>query len=180
MKNLKKKIVALALIIIILFNLSSTSIAGTIKIFKNDNKKEEIVRSETEEKNESTEKIIGEQIEKRKINEKYFKLNNGNTLVAIYPTKVHYEKNGKMVEINNTLEEKNESTYKNKNNIYEVNFAKRNKEDNNILSVKYEGNEINLQLKSATKDIIQGNKSENEEKVKEVQAKIERKVKLQN
>jgi hypothetical protein len=59
-----------------------------------------------EEKTErSRTKVIGEIEEKRGVTEKHFLLENGNTIATIYPNNIHYEKDGKFLDIDNTLEE---------------------------------------------------------------------------
>lgn len=76
--------------------------------------------------------VVGEDIEKRTLNEKHFLLSDGSKMAAIYPEEVHYEKNGKLLDIDNTLvkEEKDgESVYTNKANKFTVEFANDTKDD---------------------------------------------------
>lgn len=56
--------------------------------------------------NYKTTQILREQVEKRKTNEKHFLLEDGTEVVAIYPSNIHYKENGKLVDVDNTLEGK--------------------------------------------------------------------------
>ena len=53
-------------------------------------------------------KIVGEDVSKRTENEKHFLLEDGSMIAAVYPENVHYEKDGKLEEIDNTLVEQQE------------------------------------------------------------------------
>ena len=61
---------------------------------------------------------MGEIVEKRKLNEKHFLQEDGNVIATIYPSNVHYEENGELLDIDNSLEEikDEEENYKNKKN----------------------------------------------------------------
>ena len=141
-----------------------------------------------EEKEEA--EIIGEDTEKRTLNEKHFMLKDGSMIAAIYPDNIHYEKDGKLEEIDNTLIEKTneksktkEETYENKENSFKVNFNKKSKNDS-LVSVEKDGFVINWFMESTTKKEIK-NKTEIEE-VKEVitekisaETKLEEKIKIE-
>lgn len=86
---------------------------------KVDVEKEETKQEETEEKTEQSK--LGQEVnnrtglqvqdtkeivEKRKLNEKHFLQKDGSIVASVYPMNVHYELNGKLEDINNSLEEK--------------------------------------------------------------------------
>jgi len=82
-------------------------------------------------------KIIGENVEKRTRNEKHYILEDGTQIATVYPSNVHYEENGELLDIDNSLEEikDEEENYKNKKNSFEVKFAKKsNKSNSNYAS----------------------------------------------
>ena len=62
-----------------------------------------------------------ELINKRKPREKHFLQENGTIIAKIYDTDIHYKKNGKYEEIDNTLVKKN-GCFCNKSNDYKVQF----------------------------------------------------------
>ncbi len=79
---------------------------------------EETKQGETEEKTEQIEieqevnnrtglqvQDTKELVEKRKLNEKHFLQKDGSIVASVYPMNVHYELNGKLEDINNSLEE---------------------------------------------------------------------------
>lgn len=68
-----------------------------------------------------------ELIEKRKPREKHFLQEDGTIIAKIYNEDIHYMKNGKYEEIDNTLVE-NENYYINSKNSYKVQFGKTRKE----------------------------------------------------
>lgn len=116
---------------------------------------------------ESTE-IIGEIVEKRTLNEKHFLRKDGNIVAAIYPTNVHYEQEGQLLDINNSLEETNEDgeTYENKYNNIKVKFSKKSNK-NKLVKLVIKNHEIKWALKNSNKvNATQINKDiENEEKL---------------
>jgi len=184
MKNVTEKIIASILMFVMIFNFGSVSLAEGLKLakVKGENPEEQqLVDSITEE--EKLE-IVGEQLDKRKLNEKHFILSNGSTLVAKYSENVHYEKDGKMIDIDNSLKEaqlENETVYRNKSNSYEVDFAKTSEEDKKIASLKSEGYEINWLMQSVQKETQKEEKTQEkekkkEEKTKEKISKVEAKV----
>lgn len=66
--------------------------------------------SQTQAKeNYKTTQILKEQVEKRKTNEKHFLLEDGTEVVAVYPSNIHYKENGKLVDVDNTLEGKKDA-----------------------------------------------------------------------
>ena len=64
-----------------------------------------------------------ELIEKRKPREKHFLQENGEIIAKIYGEDIHYLKNGKYEEIDNTLIQ-DENGFSNKSNSYKVHFNK--------------------------------------------------------
>ncbi len=155
MKNVTEKIIAFILMFVMIFNFGSVSLAEGLKLAqgKEDSLEEPVITNSNTEEEEL--EIVGEQIDKRKLNEKHFTLSNGSTLVAMYSENVHYEKDGKMVDIDNSLEEvqlENETVYKNKSNSYKANFAKTSKEDNELVTIESDGYKINWLMQSAQKE----------------------------
>ena len=49
-------------------------------------------------------RILREETEKRKTNEKHYTLEDGTKLVTMYPANIHYKENGKLVDVDNSLE----------------------------------------------------------------------------
>ena len=49
-------------------------------------------------------RILREETEKRKTNEKHYILEDGTKLVTMYPANIHYKENGKLVDVDNSLE----------------------------------------------------------------------------
>ena len=90
-----------------------------------------------------------ELIEKRKPREKHFLQEDGTIIAKIYDDDVHYLKDGKYEEIDNTLIEEKEN-YVNKSNSFKTFFGK---EDNSekIIKLQKDGHFINIQLKQSEK-----------------------------
>ena len=114
--------------------------------------------------------IIGEIIEKRTLNQKYFIQKDGNIITTIYPSNIHYEENGQLVDINNSLEEssEDEETYKNKGNSFQVKFAKKSNK-NNLVKLHIEGHNVKWSLQNSNKvnaTKLNNDSNETEEKFK--------------
>ncbi len=87
-----------------------------------------------------------ELIEKRKPREKHFLQKDGTILAKIYDSDIHYLKNGKYEEIDNTLE-KRKNIYRNKKNDYRVTFKSNGK--NSLVKMAKGKYYIDLKLKYA-------------------------------
>lgn len=87
-----------------------------------------------------------ELINKRKRNEKHFLQEDGTIVAKIYGDDVHYLKNGKYEEIDNTLVEDGDS-YTNKSNDYKIHFEKKSK--NSLMNLEKESHYLNIKLKEA-------------------------------
>lgn len=158
MKKIIEKIIAITLVFVMIFNFSSVVLAEGVKIFK---EKEPTIVTQNMKQEEL--EIIGEDISKRKLNEKHFILNDGTTLIAMYPENVHYEKNGKMEDIDNSLQEtqvEKETVYKNRSNSYKAEFSKNSNENNKLVSLESDGHKISWLMEGAQK----ANKKIEEEK----------------
>lgn len=104
-----------------------------------------------------------ELIEKRKFREKHFLQKDGIIRAEIYPTDVHYLKNGKYEEIDNTLVKKN-GTFINKENDYQVEFKEddkkslmKMKKDSHYIDFKLENentNQVKLKKKKLSKTVV--------------------------
>lgn len=66
---------------------------------------EEHLEKETKERQKTEPIIIGELEEERTYTEKHFLRSDGSIVASIFPSNVHYEKNGKFLDVDNTLEE---------------------------------------------------------------------------
>lgn len=70
--------------------------------------------------------IVGEVIEKREVNKKVYRKEDGSYEVAVYPVPVHFKKDGKWEDIDNTLKKTkrgSEGIYKNQKNNYTLELA---------------------------------------------------------
>ena len=102
-----------------------------------------------------------ELIEKRKPREKHFLQGDGTIVAEVYDDDVHFLKNGKYEEIDNTLIEK-DGYYVNKNNSFKVEFNKQLESD--IVRIELNEHYLNIKLqnneRTSFKKII-GSKSKN-------------------
>ncbi|MBQ6282303.1 MAG: DNRLRE domain-containing protein [Bacilli bacterium] len=96
-----------------------------------------------------------ELLEKRKPREKHFLREDGTVKVCLYNEDIHYLKNDKYVEIDNTLIEQDDF-YVNKSNSYSVKFNK--KETNNLLEIEQDNYYLKLKLLNSKIDKIDINK----------------------
>lgn len=83
-------------------------------------------------------------LEKRRPREKHFLQKNGEIIAKIYSEDVHFFKNGKYEEIDNTLIE-DEEGYTNKQNSYKVHFNKNT--DKGIMKMETSGYYLDIKLK---------------------------------
>jgi len=98
--GIKIKTIAVLLVFVMVFNLFPQIVFAVISEVRNSSVKEPPVITEEKEV-----KILREDISKRTANYKYFEMEDGTEMVAMYESPVHYEKDGKLEEINNELEE---------------------------------------------------------------------------
>ena len=143
-----KKTIALVLVCVMVFNLFPNIVIGIKDISSNEIFEETIAEISTKEETN----IIGEEIEKRKLNEKHFFLEDGTMLLAIYPENIHYEKNGKLEDIDNTLIEV-DGVYENKANSFKTIFEKNAQKDK-LAKINMDGFEIKWAFESTEKDEI--------------------------
>ncbi len=68
-----------------------------------------LAKQESQDETYKTKKIIAEDVDKRTSNEKHYILEDGTRVVAIYPSNVHYQEDGKFIDIDNTLETKTDT-----------------------------------------------------------------------
>ena len=91
-------------------------------------------------------------LDKRKEREKHFLKENGDIVAHVYDEDIHFLKDGKFEEIDNTLIDDDEY-YTNKENAYKVWFNKNSKTD--IMQMKINDHYINIRLKEGNDtDII--------------------------
>ncbi|MBR0577364.1 hypothetical protein KCG48_13690, partial [Proteiniclasticum sp. BAD-10] len=73
-------------------------------------------------------KILREVVDKRERNVKHFLREDWTTLAAVYPDEVHFEEQGKLVEMDNRLESGTDElgtlVLQNRKNAFQVRFAK--------------------------------------------------------
>ncbi len=170
-KNILKKILTILIVFITIFQFFPPVV---LAIQVNDNyiqSTEEINEKQESNTGESKqitfsnveEKILGEDISKRKLNEKHFVLENEMILATTYPYNVHYKENGEFKDIDNSLQEikntdmdskdnleNSESIYENKNNIFKIRFAKKSNH-NKLVSLTYNQNKISWGMQDANK-----------------------------
>ena len=84
----------------------------------------------------------------RKLNEKHFLKEDGTIEARIYPDNVHYLKDNKYIEINNTLKLEN-NRYINKDNDLKVSFAKDSNEE--LLEVKKSKHYLKFRINNCNK-----------------------------
>lgn len=174
MKKFLGKIIAFTVVFVMIFNFSSVTLATGLDTITKEKQNEEPMQ--TQKANQKEVNIIGEDKSKRKLNEKHFILSDGTTLVAMYSENVHFENNGKMEDIDNSLEKtqlEDSEVYRNKSNSYKVEFAKNTKENTKIVNLESDGYGINWFMEGAQK---QSKEIKNEEKSQEKEAKVNAKV----
>lgn len=88
-----------------------------------------------------------ELIEKRRAREKHFLQSDGTIVAKMYDRDVHYLKNGKYEEIDNTLVE-DEEGYVNKANDYKIHFKKKCK--NSLMKMEKDNHYLDIRLKEST------------------------------
>ena len=84
-------------------------------------------------------------LEKRKAREKHFLREDGTFKAIVYNDDIHYLKNGKYEEIDNTIVEE-EDFYTNKSNSYKVKFGKKDKK--NLMEIEKDGYYLKIKLKN--------------------------------
>ncbi len=97
-----------------------------------------------------------ELIEKRKLNEKHFLQEDGTIVAKVYSSNVHYLKDGKYEEIDNTLIKK-EDYYTNKKNDYKVLFKEQGKDS--LMRMEQENNYLDIKLKQSNDSKIRKQRS---------------------
>ena len=150
------KIISTILTTIILLQICSPIALGIKETenLQNDINEEYVENKDAENSinDSSSTEIIGEITEKRTLNQKHFLQSDGTILTGIYPTAVHYEENGKLVDIDNSLEDVNEDNgmYQNKNNIFKVKFSKKSNK-NNLVKLNIKNHNIKWALLNSNK-----------------------------
>lgn len=116
------KAIAILLVFVMAFHVSSNLVFGAQATIDTKENKEVTGYKETSvgveklsKEDPITEKeaeVIGEDESKRELNTKYYKMSDGSTIVAVYPMNIHYEKDGKLEDIDNTIKLELESDRK--------------------------------------------------------------------
>ena len=167
----KLKVIAILIIIVMTFNfftpitygvnvLKQRSTTNTNEAISTQSEKEnneqlgEPYREPIRSKEYDTPLIVGEDIEKRTLDTKYFLLSNGDTIAAKYSSNVHYEKDGKLENINNSLingtDDEKDSVLENKSNNFKIKFAKKTNK-NKLLTLQMNNIKIKWSLENANK-----------------------------
>ena len=81
-------------------------------------------------------KIVEEMTDKRTEFTKQFLMDNGLFIAAVYNEAVHFEKDGKWTEIDNTLKAQLNGTYTNTAGVWNVSFPNQLTKDNRISVTK--------------------------------------------
>ena len=92
-----------------------------------------------------------ELIEKRSPREKHFLQEDGTIIAEIYDDDVHYFKDGKYEEIDNTLIEEQEN-YVNKSNSFKVSFKKESKDE--LMRMESAEHYLNIKLKGKKNSVL--------------------------
>ena len=125
------KTIAIILTSIMILQLFPAIVFGVQRL-DNSQENTSVIKENQENDVQSSTEIVGEILEKRTLNQKHFLQDDGTIISTVYPSNIHYEKDGKLVDIDNSLEEKNEDEgiYQNKNNDFKIKFAKKSNKNN--------------------------------------------------
>ncbi len=149
------KAISVIVIISMILNLVPLSVYGKESIVEKF-KEEDRVITDTQSKVE----IKGEIIDKREKNIKYFLLDNNTIEAEIYKDAVHYMKDGKWEDIDNSLSEADDidgqKINENNSNNFKVKFANKAK-DNKLISIKSDKIDMKWSLQGAEKVKVQIN-----------------------
>ncbi len=99
-----------------------------------------------------------ELLNKRKKREKHFLREDGTIIAKIYNEDIHYKKNGKYEEIDNTLIKK-KGCYTNTNNDFKVSFNEQGIES--LMKISRENDYLDIRLKNSNKSTIKRKKANN-------------------
>lgn len=167
----KIKVIAILVIIVMTFNFfipvvyginvlketrstNTNDLKNTVTEKKNSKQLGEPYREPIRSKEYNTPVIIGEDMEKRTLDTKYFLLSNGDTIVAKYPSNVHYDNNGKLENIDNSFvsktDDENDNILENKANNFKVRFAKKSSK-NKLLTLQNKDFKIKWSLENVNK-----------------------------
>lgn len=100
-------------------------------------------------------------LNRRKAREKHFLQKDGTIRAEIYDDNIHFLKNGKYEEIDNTLIEKN-GYYSNKSNSYKAHFSKDSKHD--LMTIESNGHFLSILLKDNKGVVLNHNKRKSKNK----------------
>lgn len=157
--QLLMKVIALTIVCVMISQLFPSIVLG-IQYSKKLQEEKTQERLEQEETQEKTEKKVNnrtglqlqeteEILEKRTLNEKHFIQEDGTIVASVYPMNVHYNLNGKLEDINNSLEE-NGGEFENKTNAFKVKFSKKSSK-NNLVKLKINNYNIKWSLQNSNK-----------------------------
>ena len=173
-----RKTIATILVFVMVFQFAP-NIVLAINEKTNDSKKlqelEEHIQSEAEKIKEKEAKIIGELENERTLNEKHFLREDGSIVATIFPSNIHYEKDGILIDVDNTLEEVSDTKETLKisekeviqeeiqehNNLHPTQKAYIEEQQINMKNVIAEATDINLAAEKKRETKIYTNKTGN-------------------
>lgn len=127
----------------------------TVDATEENNNNSDISSADTEETSNSSTEIKGEITERREENVKYFLMSDYTVKAEVYQEPVHYKKDGKWEDIDNSLaetsdEEDGQKIEENVSNNFKVKFAKKAK-DNKLVTIKSDKFKMKWSLAGANK-----------------------------
>jgi hypothetical protein len=168
MKKKGKKLSALIVLMLIINYVLTSNILADLATF-NDNVNDIIPRDTlVQEQEKNNVHIKYELKDKREKNLKYFLKSNSTYEVVTYPQAVHYLKNGKFVDIDNSLyestDDKGKGILKNKENIYSVQIAKKS-DAKKLVEIKKGQYDLSWAIQNISKgtDIVYSEKEKSDE-----------------
>lgn len=190
-KNMCFKFVSMIVIISMVLNLVPMNVYAEISIYNDGTTSDNVnvydediskTTSSTSMNTESKGEIKGELIDKRERNIKYFLLDNNNVKAEIYQDAVHYMKDGKWADIDNSLTEADDTdgqkVIENKLNSFKVKFAK-NATDNKLVSIKSDKLNMKWSLVESEKvniktnlSVDKSNKNDNQTALKNIASSV--------
>ncbi len=146
---------------------------------------EELLSEEVSESSDNELTVIGEDESRRTADTKHFIMSDGTRKAVIYGNNVHYEEDGKWIDIDNTLSyDKEKKEYKNTKNSFKATFKEDFGEENLFtlenegytISWEYEGNSLR---KAVTKAEYK-EKEKSQHKITKYAEKSEDRIKYKN
>ena len=148
-KSLKWKLTVWLMLFLSFFNGVQVFAISAVNIYNEANIYSEINSLFSHDSTLEEATVLGEDISKRTENEKHFRMSDGSMIAVTYDEDVHYLKDGKYEEIDNSLTSENDE-YGIKGSSTDIKFSKKAKE-NKILTIKNSDLKLTWGLKGITK-----------------------------